>query len=976
VAAPRGGFVLWVELPPGDANVGPPGGEILAAVRAYISAVTTTPGYETTIGVVDPTMPQESLGERRQELARGTMVGRYQIIKLIGRGGMGSVYAAHDPNLDRQVALKLLHSAHNDDAAERMIREAQALARLDDPHVVQVYDAGEYDDQIFITMQLVDGEDLGSAIAQRKPGVPQLIAWFCDAGRGLAAAHAAGLVHRDFKPNNVLIDRRGRIAVTDFGLARTLEPSDERRHLTGINAIMGTPAYMSPEQHGQLSAGPASDQFSFCVALWEALYDRHPFIAGDRSSIASMSPFAIGYQIFDGEIILPPKQRHVPRRVHEALVRGLSRDPAKRWPSINALIAELAPAQKRRIWPLALGIGTLAAAGGSVAMWLVLAQDPEQNSCAQQTAGRVTTVWSATTAQALQAQFAKSGRSYAEGAARQARSALDRYATRWQNLAADVCEAERAASGKVPELVVRRHACLDSRLDALRGLATMLTGEAKPEFVDRAQAIVDGLPDLADCIDESLPSTPPAAIASEVAKLETELSAVEARAVAGDYATSKDAATKILTRADQLKWAPLQARAHFVIGRVQAALLVPARDELIEAGEIASANHLDREAARAWTMAQQAAGYEQSADAVATLAPIARSAAQRTNDKVLIAMAEIKRARALVRMRKYQEGAAACKVAYDNALTLDKKAAVDEARDCMLESLVPLGASEDVEKLLAQIIADKSNELGVDHPTISDYLKVRVGLRLRKGKLPEARQDAEQMLAIRRRTYPEKHYRIAEAIKGLSDVVAAEGKAEEADKLHRDALAMLDETKSEHLVLLSALLVEIATRELITGKHEEGLDRFEHAAKLVRKRTGDNSLELAILLLNYGQFKANDNVEAGLGLIGEAREILERNKDRRAPVAGIAAAIIANNAKRYPDVVKIVDETLPLLGPNDDPEQIATAKSLLARALVETKGDKKRARQLATEAKTTFAKLGPSFAEDVKTLDKLLAKLK
>jgi serine/threonine protein kinase len=219
--------------------------------------VTITPGYETTIGVLDPTTPSGPMGDRRADLARGTMVGRYQIIKLIGRGGMGSVYAAHDPNLDRQVALKLLHSTHNYEAAERMIREAQALARLDDPHVVQVYDAGEYDDQVFITMQLVDGEDLGTALARKKHSVPQIIGWFCAAGRGLAAAHDAGLIHRDFKPNNVLIDRRGRIAVTDFGLARSLDPVPEQRHLTGLGAIMGTPAYMSPEQHGQLTTSPA-----------------------------------------------------------------------------------------------------------------------------------------------------------------------------------------------------------------------------------------------------------------------------------------------------------------------------------------------------------------------------------------------------------------------------------------------------------------------------------------------------------------------------------------------------------------------------------------------------------------------------------------------------------------------------------------------------------------------------------------------
>jgi tetratricopeptide (TPR) repeat protein len=247
---------------------------------------------------------------------------------------------------------------------------------------------------------------------------------------------------------------------------------------------------------------------------------------------------------------------------------------------------------------------------------------------------------------------------------------------------------------------------------------------------------------------------------------------------------------------------------------------------------------------------------------------------------------------------------------------------------------------------------------------------------LRKGKLAEARKDAEQLVAIRKRVYPDRHYRIAEANAELADVLAAEGKAEEADKLNREVLAMLDETKSEQLVLITSLLVEVATHEFITGKHKEALERFEHAARLVRKRAGPTSLELAILLLNYGQFKAKENVEAGLGLVNEAREILERNKDRRAPIAGIAAAIIANNAKRYADVVRITDETLPLLGPNDDPEQIATTKWLLARGLAETHGDTKRARKLATEARVVFVKLGPSLAADVKAIDKFLAKLR
>ena len=917
------------------------------------------------------------MGARRAELPRGTMVGRYQIIRMLGRGGMGAVYAAHDPNLDRQIALKILHSSGSYEAQERMIREAQALARLDDPHVVQVFDAGEHDGQVFIAMQLVDGEDLGTLIARKKPGMAQIVTWFSAAGRGLAAAHAAGLIHRDFKPNNVLVDKRGRVAVTDFGLARLLEPSEDRRHLTGVGAIMGTPAYMSPEQHGMLSVTPASDQFSFCVALWEALYDRHPFIAGDRASIASMSPFAIGYQIYDGDIIPPPKGIRVPRRVHEAIMRGLSRDPSKRWPTMNLLIAELAPAQKqRRVWPLVAAAGALAAAGGGTAMWLVLAPDgDEPKTCALQTAERANAAWATPQAQQLHAQFTKSGRSYADAAARQARTALDRYTTRWQQMAADVCDAERAAGSVLPVLVVRKRACLDHRLDALRGLATMLTSENKPEFVDRAQAMVDALPDLGDCIAETLPNTPPAAIAADVTKLETELAAVEQRAVAGDYAASRAAAEKILKRAEELKWEPLQARAHFVIGRVAAALMQPARESLIKAAELATANDMDREAARALAMAQQAAGYEQAPDALAVLAPLARGAATRTQDKVLIATAELKRARALLRLRKWKEGAEACKAIYELVQALDKKSAIDEGRDCMLESLVPLGAAEEVEKLLAQIITDKTAELGAEHPTISDYLKVRVGLRVRKGKLVEARKDAEQVLAIRKRVYPAKSYKLAEATSEVADVLLAEGKTDEADKLNREVLAMLDESKPEHVVLITSTLVEVATREFISGKHKEGLARYEHAARLVRKRSGPQSLEYAILLLNYGQFKAKENVDVGLGMIGEARDILEKLKDRRAAIAGTAAMIIASNAKRYADVVDVGEQTLPLLGPNDDPEGIATTKWLLARALVETKGDKARAKKLAQEARATFVKLGPALEADVKAIDALLKKL-
>jgi tetratricopeptide (TPR) repeat protein len=938
----------------------------------------TTPGYESTIGVLDPTTPGAL--ERRPELERGTMVGRYQIIKLIGRGGMGAVYAAHDPNLDRQVALKLLHSTASYDAAERMIREAQALARLDDPHVVQVYDAGEYEGQVFIAMQLVDGEDLGNLIARKKPGVPQTVAWFCAAGRGLAAAHAAGLIHRDFKPSNVLVDARGRVAVTDFGLARTVDPGSERRHITMIGTIMGTPAYMSPEQHGQRTTTPASDQFSFCIALWEALYDRHPFIEGDRVSIASMSPFAIGYQIYDGDLIPPPKHKRVPRRVHDALVRGLSRDPAKRWPTMNLLIAELAPAQKRRVWPIVLGAGALAAAGGAAAVWLALSRDAPQKTCPLQTADRVNAVWSTATAQQLHDQFAKSGRSYAEYAARQTRTALDRYTTRWQQLASDVCDAERAAGERPPELIVRRHACLDNRLDALRGLTAMLTGEARPEFVDRAQAMVDALPDLGDCIDESVPGTPPAAIAAEVAKLNQEISAAEARAIAGDYARSRADADAVLKRARELGWAPVESRAHFVIGRIATAQLdsKQAREHLVLSAELATANQLDREAARAWTQAQIAAGTDGAVEALATLAPIARASAARTKDKELIAMQRAMYARGLVRARKWQEGAQACRAAYEEAQKLDKRVVSDEARTCMIEALVPLGLTTEYEPIVAKAIEDKTKELGADHPTVADLLKVKVAADLRVGKLAEARKTAERVLEIRKRVYPSPHLKIAEALDELASVAQAEGRDKEALELYQQALAATDDTKIEQAILITGVHTNLAMMLNSQGHdgHKRAIEHFETAAALVRKTSGPESIPLAVLLINYGQIKSEDNVEVSLGMLGESRRIFEKHKDKRAGAVATAMSIVAWNAKRYEDARRSSEEALLLLDKNSPPNQIAHTKSILARAIWETNGDKKRAREVAQEARDAFAKLGPSGAASVKALDTWLAKHK
>jgi hypothetical protein len=323
-------------------------------------------GGERTVDQLDRTMEADEAASRgvRPDLPMGVVVGRYITTGVLGRGGMGVVYSAHDPVLRRPVALKLLHTAYPANAG-RLIREAQALARLSNPHVVAVYDAGEYDgDQVFIAMQHVDGQDLATVLAVRRPSRAQVLDWFLAAGRGLAAAHAAGLVHRDFKPANVLLDRGGNVAVTDFGLAREVQPDGQARQ-TNMAALTGTPAYMSPEQHGMQPATQASDQFSFCLALWEALFEQHPYIEGP---LDSLSPVEIGCALFEAPLIPPPRVGDVPRRVVDALIRGLERKPVARWPSMPALLAALSPAPRLRRWPIVIAglVGAAAAATAAV----------------------------------------------------------------------------------------------------------------------------------------------------------------------------------------------------------------------------------------------------------------------------------------------------------------------------------------------------------------------------------------------------------------------------------------------------------------------------------------------------------------------------------------------------------------------------------------------------------------------------------
>jgi len=411
---------------------------------------------------------------RGQPLRPGIRLGRYVLDEELGVGGMGVVHAAFDPDLERRVALKVLHvTASGDEARQRLLREARALARLSHPNVVAVYEVGTADGRDFIAMELVAGETLSVWLRAARRTRHEIVASFVAAGRGLAAAHAAGLVHRDFKPHNILRRPNGSIVVTDFGLARgeemvaespppavrvdgvmdpTVDVPYRRSSMSGITisgAVLGTPAYMAPEQWSGDDVGPAADQFSFCVALWEALAGVRPFDVEDLDALrASMQRG-------------PANASVMPRRLRSIVRRGLAAEPADRWPSMDALLAKLVAAERR---PRLIAIGAAGAAVAAIGWFALPAASPAATCEAPALAP--TSVWSP----AIRQKFERAGQAPAA-------AAIERDMARWQAVRSRACAAERGVRSA-------RLACLDgvlARIDVYARAVGELPGAASVE---------------------------------------------------------------------------------------------------------------------------------------------------------------------------------------------------------------------------------------------------------------------------------------------------------------------------------------------------------------------------------------------------------------------------------------------------------------------------------------------------------------
>ena len=499
-----------------------------AAVRPVVPAAPAEPkaGDQEPATVVEPRGPEADDGVRAIPAPRERF-GHYVVLHQIGEGAMGVVLAAYDQHLDRKVALKLLR-ADMDDSNEgvhhRMRREAQAMARLSHPNVVQVYEAGEVDGHLFLAMEFIQGVTLRAWMTLRPRPWYGLLPVFLQAGRGLAAAHVAGLTHRDFKPDNVMVGDDGRVLVLDFGLSRgrgdwaRSQIAITRRNLANIGvtaagSMLGTPAYMSPEQFRGDEADARSDQFGFCATVWEGLYGRRPFQGGDVRELRT--------HVLAGKLVAPPEGTRVPTWLREILERGLSLAAGDRWPSMQALLTALEydPRRTRRRWAAA-GLAGLAvgAAGFAGAAY----RDTEARACdgaAEVLAG----VWDEPQRTALDAAVRATSVDYAETTLATTRVHLDGYRDGLIAAQTSACEAHRR--GAVSDsLFDRRMLCLRQRRAELAATVTVLQ-QTTAETVAQVASTATGLPPLAACEDDerlmndrSLPADPAVAAAVEAAR--------------------------------------------------------------------------------------------------------------------------------------------------------------------------------------------------------------------------------------------------------------------------------------------------------------------------------------------------------------------------------------------------------------------------------------------------------------------------
>ncbi|MBK6922541.1 MAG: tetratricopeptide repeat protein [Deltaproteobacteria bacterium] len=897
---------------------------------------------------------------RGEGFARGQTIGRYVVLDRLGAGGMGTVYAAYDPELDRRVALKLLHRLHaelgearvlgrlmhrlfgdEDQAAaspgvdDRLLREAQAMARVSHPNVIAVHDVGTHEGQVFLAMELVQGVTLRQWLQASPRTWSEVIAVMMQAGRGLAAAHRKGLVHRDFKPDNVMVGDDGRVLVMDFGLVRVQHvdeiTSDGPRprtdalatDLTRTGTTVGTPAYMSPEQFQSMPIDPRSDQFSFCVALWEGVYGSRPFAARSLPELAAA--------VLSGRRVEPKLATGVPTFVRRVLDRGLALAPADRFEDLDALLAALArdPRQRRRRW-LAVG-GLLALAGGGAAAWRI-AHVRALAGCDRE-GDAIDEHWDDRIRAEVETAMRTTEVPFATPTIAKFSPAIDDYAARWSAARVDACRAGLDGT-QPPAIVAGMRDCLDLEAESLAALLEVAR-EADRKFVGKALLLAAELPPVERCQDVGwvVRHAPAERDASDLA-IERQLVRVDALQAAGRAEPALAMAEGLLADAEAHGDPALIVRSRARVGALLERVgrhedaereLTQAVLAAVELGEDAEAADAARRLAVvvALRLVRPAEGQLWARWAESLVERLGEEGdlrgARMHNELGVMArdlgrlddaLAHHTRALAILRERLGPEHPDVALSLNNLGTTLvdlgrldDALASYEQARAIFVatfgedhpdvanalsneaEVYWRRGDLEQAAALMARVLAVNEAAFGPDHPRVAQSL-TNLGVVTRSAKRPaDAARQLERAVAIFERALGPDHPELANALGNLGDAERALGRLDDALAHHRRALAIIEEKLGPAHTLLPPILVGLGNDELAFGRPAAALAHFERARTLLAKTQPDHPDLGAVLLdLCTAQLQLGD-ADAALATAREAQERLDRggaSADQRA----------------------------------------------------------------------------------------------
>ncbi|MEZ4451846.1 MAG: serine/threonine-protein kinase [Nannocystaceae bacterium] len=775
--------------------------------------------------------------------AGGQRVGRYTLLDRIGQGGMGVVYSARDPKLDRRVAIKLLQ---RDDTARRrrMEREAQAMAKLSHPNVVTLYEVGEHEGQLFLAMEFSTGPDLARWLQERGPTVEwrTVLEMFLQAGRGLAAAHRVGLVHRDFKPANVFVGEDGSVRVGDFGIvlrgaaeALRTEPlagalgdlgSTAEDTLTRTGVTLGTPAYMAPEHFAGGEVDARTDQFAFCVALWEALHGARPFAGSTLSELVS--------NVTAGRRSPPPASRRAPAWICRALDRGLSVEPGARYPDMEALLTALQadPTRGRRTM----------AAGAAAAFTLALGLGAHQYRESQQIAGceaegaSIAAVWDDSARARLREDLLATGAPYAQTTADRVLSYFDDHAAAWQRARADVCLDARVRGLWTEDTLARSVGCLDERRMELEALVAELS-RASAASLQNAVDAASQLPRIDPCRDEHrLALAPPLPTERDrVLALRRALAQAAALRAAGEYDKSLKRAQEALAAAEGLGSPPLLAAARLGHGL-----------SLWRLGDYTEA---EGALAAAYFQAAEVGAWEVAADAATALISVVG------NEQVRLDEGEQWSRHADVALAHFgpDAGLMTADALTNHALVLSSAGAHDEAR-----------ARHE------QALAIRERLLGADHPLVAASLSNIASAVESAGDYAEARARYERALAVRERALGPDHPELGTLLNNLAAVHEVVGDYGEARALNERALAIRERALGPDHPDVATSLDNLGVVYYSTGAYPEARAAFERGLRIREKTLNPGHPDLAFSLNNLG------GLYFAMGAYDDARSALER----------------------------------------------------------------------------------------------------